>query len=740
MTSWARWTGVLASPLLLTSLAWAQVAMRRPQPDSIELSGGAGKSAWKLTYGSVAGIEAHFAPGEPGRAWFSHGFWLRLLDTEKGTIIGRWRMPGSVLKLTPQGGKVEVEFDLGKEADREFHRSLTFDPAAPNVPEWPMGWLLPIRVSRNEAMGAGSKPLPDLLNPKAEIKSEVARQEIPAFEEVVRRDPFNPWLRVASARLLRAAADPRADAALRQAVELPSADFLELLPIAAFLDGIKEQDAARLAFDRGYRDYLQRGYDPRLSFVLIGRLILYSPVQTSAEQRPELMERLYRLAPGAEGAPVAWRAYAEELESAGKTEDAKRWRARAGRQDELLGPFELTSGFGIATDRALLAIMALVLAVPLYWFVLYRRYLPQRRGDRGTQRPSGLMGSRLGFTNLQYWTRRERIAFLMLVFAGWMACGLVSVYSQGILRSASIPIGLGMGNFAGPVNVGHLENKLPATAERDLLLGMAYQHSGDLAKAEETYRRVPQFAESWNNLGVILKNAGKEQEAQRAFEQALSIHPGMPEAALNLGRPPSDEWTRLHQEYLTGRPMLAAPKRKQMDQAFLGSTRNQVWLRALAGPYAGGNIGELFSLTGGTGALDATALAPGLLLAVAALALALLLVIPIREVTQAPGPRHWIWEVLMPGTSPRWSVLGGVVLLGWCYFVVQWMLAWRFGSPYIMTFIALPNISRAYLVEMTYTAILKLVNPGWELMYAAPAALFLVNLVVMKVWRRRATT
>jgi hypothetical protein len=435
---------------------------------------------------------------------------------------------------------------------------------------------------------------------------------------------------------------------------------------------------------------------------------------------------------------MAWQAYAEELEKEGKKEEAQRWRSRAGQKEQLLGPWDASPGFGIAADRALLGILALLLAVPLSLFVLYRRYLPQRRLDRGSQRPSGIVGSRLGFTNLQYWSRRQRVAFLMVVFGGWMASGLVSVYTQAILRAASIPLALGMGSFAGPVNVWHLETRLPATAERDLLLAMAYQHSGEVGKAEQTYRRIPQFAESWNNLGVILRNAGKDQEAQQAFEQALSINPGLAEAALNLGRPPSDDWTRFHHEYLPGRPMLATPKRQQMDQAFLGSTRNQVWLRALAGPYAGTNVGELISLTSGTGGLDANVLAPGLFLALAVLALVLLFVIPIREVTQAPGPRHWIWEVLAPGTSPRWGVLGGVVLLGWCYLMVQWLLAWRFGSPYIMTSIALPSLSRVYLVEMTSAAILKLINPPWEWVYLAPALLFLVNLVV--VWRGRSAT
>lgn len=721
-----RWTAAWAA-LFLIPLAWTQASMQRPKPDRIELTGGTGKNAWRIVYGSPSSADARFVVLEKNRAWFSHGYWLRLLDTEKGTVLGRWRLPGVVLKITPQGDKAEVEVDLGKQGDREFHEKLTFDPAAPKVPEWPMNWFLPIRVSRTEAAGVGSQPMAEVLNPKTKLNSEITSKEIPAFEKAIERDPFNPWFRVALARMLRASGDARADAVLRQAVEIPGTDFHELLPIAAFLDSTQESEGARLAFDRGYRDFIQRGYDPRLMFVLIGRLLLYTPVSATGEQRAEIMERIYRVAPGAEGATYAWAAYAEEAAREGKNEEAQRWRTRAGASQQMLAPFDPSSGFGLMTDRALLAIMGFVIAVPAYIVVLYRRYRPQRRKDR-----AGSRSSKLGFTNLQYWTRSQRFGFLLLVLGGWMAVGVAGIYSQAIMNSATIPMGMGMGNFAGPVNVWHLETKFPASADRDLLLAMAYQHSGDVAKAEPIYRRLPDFAESWNNLGVILKNSGKEQEARQAFEQALKLEPDLAEASLNLGRPASDEWTRIHQQYVPGSPMLATPRRHHLDHAFLGSTRDQVWMRALAGPFAGSNVGELFSLTTDAALTESSGVARVVLVALMILALALLFLIPRRDVSEPSGPRHWILEVLFPGTAPQWSVLGGLVLLVWCYLLVQGLLTWRIGSPYLMTTIAFPNISRSYLVEPMGVDFFAMINPGWKMLYLAPAVLFLVNLVMVR--------
>ncbi len=736
MSPTLRWTAAWTA-LLLTPLAWTQAAMQRPQPDQIELTGSVGKGAWKIRYGSMASVESRFAPAGADRAWFSHGSWLRLIDTGKGTVVGRWRMPGIVQGLTPAAGKVEVQFDLEKQAEREFREKLTFDPAAPSVPNWPQGWLLPMRVSRVEPAGVAEKRLVDISSSKSEITVEAAKQAIPALEEAVRRDPWAPWLRVALSRMLRAAGDTRAEGVLREAIELPSADYTDLLPLAALLDSVNQPDAARAAFDKGYADFLRRGNDPRLLSSLIGRIILYQPAETVGT-RPEVMERLYRIGPGAEGATLAWKAYAMQLEREGKTEEAGRWEARAARREESLAPFDPETGFGIATDQALLAIMALFFAIPLYWLVLYRRYLPQRRADRGSQQPTGLVGARLGFTNVQYWRRSERFAFITLVAAAWMMTGLAAIFSQGILRVAASPVGLGLGSFAGPVNLWYLENKLPALPERDLLLAMAHQHSGDAAKAEQIYRRVPQFAEGWNNLGVILKNAGKQEEARQAFEQALRIDPAMAEAALNLGRAPSDEWTRLYQESVPGRPMMATPRRPQLIRAFLGSSRSRAWVQALAGPFAVPDAAGLITLVSDGGSVSSI-VASRILLALLVLSLALLLLVPMRDVSQPPGARHWIWEVIAPGTSPAWSVLGGLVLLAWCYFLVQGLLTWRFGSPYLMSMIALPNLSRSYLVQGAFTVAHQAIIPGWQWLYLAPAVLFLVNLVVVRR-SRRATT
>lgn len=100
-----------------------------------------------------------------------------------------------------------------------------------------------------------------------------------------------------------------------------------------------------------------------------------------------------------------------------------------------------------------------------------------------------------------------------------------------------------------------------------------------------------------------------------------------------------------------------------------------------------------------------------------------------------------MWETLFPGTSPVWSYFGGLALVGWTYFLVQDLLLFWKGSPYIGTFISTPNVNRAYGVPGDFSDVLRLINPGWVWVYAAPAVLFVVNVILVfreKLFRKNA--
>jgi len=122
-------------------------------------------------------------------------------------------------------------------------------------------------------------------------------------------------------------------------------------------------------------------------------------------------------------------------------------------------------------------------------------------------------------------------------------------------------------------------------------------------------------------------------------------------------------------------------------------------------------------------------------------AIAILFLVPSREVTVPPGKLQTLWEVLLPGTSPAWKMLGGLALVAWCYFVIQDLLILRIGTPYIIAAVAFPNLHFPYGVPTpsdNRELLRLLLRPSWIWVYLAPAVLFAVNLFLVLRARRRA--
>jgi len=116
-----------------------------------------------------------------------------------------------------------------------------------------------------------------------------------------------------------------------------------------------------------------------------------------------------------------------------------------------------------------------------------------------------------------------------------------------------------------------------------------------------------------------------------------------------------------------------------------------------------------------------------------AVAVAMVFLVPSREVTQPPGKAQVFWEILAPGASPVWGVFGGLVLVGWIYFLVQDLFLFWKGSPYIIRVIATPNVVSTYRIPIKDSAqlVLRLINPSWAWVYLAPAVLFALNLTLV---------
>lgn len=692
----------------------------------IEVSGG-GRAPWKLRYALASTTssekidETHLIQDGSGRAYFSHGQCLRQIDTDRGVVLGRWLMPGIITRIAPEGadGKVEITVEEPSPGRKGSTSTSTFvfDPLHPGVPtvlshESILENLLPEREAVNLY---GGEVLP----------TDRARALLPEVQEAVRRDPLSPWFRVILGKMLLEAGEPGAEAALEQAIQ-PLTSYTELLPISGFVENLRVPRIADEAFQRGYRDFLQNGNDPRLLSSIITRLWLY-PVdwkKVAPDRRDAIAERIYQLMPYGEAADLAWQEYAL---SAATPEQRRLWLNRAEEARKKSG--HLFEPLVLQFDTTLLVNIACGFAWWAFVVVSYIRYRLQRRYDRksGVPRPAGLR-QRLAFFNLQYWSMPQRIGFVLIFLISWFCYGWMGQSLAPSMLMGEAPISMVSGNLASSSARQFLENRLSATSDRDFLMALSFEEDGDYAAATRLYQQAPQYAESWNNLGAIWRMQGREADAVGAFRRALRQNSALAEAAFNLGLPTSNYWAQIHRQYMPNTPMVAPPPRRVWLNAFSGGPWSRRLVLASMGPLHPWqwNMNNMAVTSGAVKAGSVIWVLSEITLGLTVL----LFIFPSLPVQHAPGIGGKILGIVFPGTSREWGYAGGLVLVAWVFLLLQLVMTKWVGSPYILTFIATPNIVRAYGAGTSPEQAISLINPGWIWLYLAPGLLVLFNLMV----------
>lgn len=709
--------------LSLSSGLWGNEDIKSRLVDNvIEVTGG-GSKPWKLRYANVGKSstpleieETHITPAGRDRAYFSHGPWLRWIDTKHGIVVGRWLLPGRITKISPNGDAVNIDIADKYAAGKVLNRTFKFTPDHPEIPSGAIQNLLAYRIAETEALS--------LFTASAfqSVGADQARALLPEIQEAIRRDPLSPWFRVLLGKIMLDAGDPGSSAVFEQAIDLPI-DYTELFPISAYLENSHFPQAADKAFQRGYGDLLKRGHDPRMAGSLIIRLVFY-PIdwkKIELSRHRAVVERLYQLTPDAEGAELAWTSFSR---SAKTPEEQKLWLGRTmeARKNGLDAFGDLILQF----DVVFLVCVACGLGKFCFTLVSYVRYRPQRRFDKDVAKQTHVsLWKRIPFLNIQYWSLPQRVGFALIFLIAWFCAGWAKQSLTGAMLFGESPISFG--SLADPIVQSFFQNRLSRTPERDFLLALSDQQGGDNESAARLYRQAPQYAESWNNLGVIRRSQGREADAVDGFQRALQIDPALPEAKLNLGRPTSDYWARIHQQYAPNTPMMACPPKRLVMNAFVGGSLSQrfrsAWKDALQPWHFDLDSMKVINEPSRRGSVISTMLWVGFWLMI------FLFLLPRLPIQKDSGRVGNILAALFPGTLRKWGSASGLVLVAWIYFVIQLVLLTWIGSPHVLTFIATPNLVRAY--GPPEVPIGTLINPGWVLLYLAPATLFLLNLLVV---------
>lgn len=724
--TWRHVPMALTFLLLTAAAASAQgVRIERPQPLLVDVVG----NGWTLRYGTggaTIAIPYHVVPLGSGRIVFTHGPWLRLIDAAKGVVVGRWRFPNMIGAVSQNAdGTVNVQFRLAP-GMRATELTVVFNPADPRPPGWDIGALASIRVAEWEAFNH-LRTLSAVQDPWTTVIPDAAAA-VPAFEGLVARDPGAPLLRLALAKLLRDAGDVRADAVFRDVLNLPSGDFTEWFRISSILDRLPspEPALAEAAFERAFTQFIRSGRDPRLLDTLIARLVLYPVGDLSTapqSSRERYLERIYRLGPISEATDRAWALHAIALERQGRHQEAAVWRQRADESARNASNFSIATQ--LAHDRLVLLAIAAAIAAVLWILTRQVKYSPQRRMRAVAAMRSG-HGS-AGAFGLRFWNRRERWSLAMLAMVGWIATGLSWTYARILFGAASAQIHVG--SFSDQEDL----ERYPATPERTLLQAIANHTSGNTADAEMRYRTIPQFAESWNNLGVILASQGKTVESRDAFGRALAIDGSLEEARFNLNGEADSHFTQTFKTHaLPDSKLIALPGRDRIFAAWLGDLWTRRYMRMWLGPldaFATVRMRMFFAQA----LVLPTLIAGSVLVVVALLAVILLTLVRREEITVTPGRASRILEGVVPGTSTVWSWSGALVLLIWTGALVAAGLQMAILTPYIFIAVAQPGLTRAFGYATNFDDL----NPPMPLLIAVVISISAVNVALAMMTRRR---
>lgn len=636
------------------------------------------------------------------------------LDGYNGSVHWRRLLPYkcSALEVVEDSVKVTVLDDHNWEG-KKTERTYEVTTSGVNMP-FVLGHGLSSRLPMRQADALLDKSLFDLLEKSAQgtevdLTSEsqaAAEKAIDTLGRAAAADPTNPWMRFRRGQVYQLLGKSEAARASYESVfKIAKPYHPELLLLAKEFDGIDSKLGER-AFDLAMTSLLEAGFEPNLNTSLISVMLwlgrppgsddkVYDP--SNPEDLAVLERRGMRLAqfaPRSEGATHFFNALFEAAQKRGDAQSAAKWKQL--RDDAY--PYRVFGG--PARDAAATGDwLNVYLACGVVFWLLLLVKLARSGFDRVPPDSSKLVRWNL-FNRL---TRGELAGMFGVIAVGLYALRKTTTGVAIIGVMASMPIGAFSGSLGHPDTQTFFERYSKESNERTLVLGIAAQQRGEFEAATALYSKIPNSPHAVNNLGVIAKQTGKEQEAKKQWEKALSLDSDLATAKYNLGQ--EVEGIRFDQQkkYAPGLPLLATPTQDHWSTLWKSTAELDAWVN----PMSVFRLADTVSPDGESALMSWLSAAPAMLFALFMLAFMLVGLVKRDEITAHEQKRSlpgWALSMLIPGASRHWSAAGPLfALLFFTAALAAYMLSNSQGmATNVLMAIAIPSFHKYFGISEYY--------------------------------------
>lgn len=430
---------------------------------------------------------------------------------------------------------------------------------------------------------------------------------------------------------------------------------LEILQFISMLDTISLEYGNR-AFHKVMKYLMQHGYEPENTSILYWLIYIGRPFHTVSDDNLDyantIGNRLWDFAPFAMNPPYLYHELMLCNEKANRPELAKLWQERQKRA-EVYWYSGYPSKTFFRSDLSFYIFLASILSMLFYLFIKKIYYIiPYFKNLRTSWKHWNI---------LALWKKSELIGLILLLivcFVSYQFCLDGLRLQQSVF---DVPASCFNGFPASPDNLYYLTKHFK-TIDEKFIQAFLLQCENKLDQSKSLYHHI-NSAESWNNIGVIEYKQGNLEQAHEYFTRAADY--GSIIAKYNLDESISNDRIERLKKYNVSKPYTEFPTAEMWEQKIFTNSKevnlNATYIQSFARIIYDRNQ-SLFSFK--------KCLAYLYFLVFGCAILALFSRRPSIEPPIVIERFHTVMSLAIPGISPIYSFLGGIVLL-LCFFSLQ---------------------------------------------------------------------